>query len=125
MKTVIDYNGEERDIKAFQHSLQEWPSYASKHLSDEGEAFLGNVVEQEVDGATVEGNGTLQFPLRAKLTTVQKAAPMLLEAVNLLILELKNCKSILKAQTSFEYNEFAIKAGERAIKKASEKTLVS
>lgn len=118
MKTVIDYNGYERDIKAFQHSLQEWPSYASKHLSDEGEAFLGNVVEQEVDGATVEGNGTLQFPLRAKLTDLQKGAPYMLKALN-------HVQWWITESNSGNNVTFDFKLITRAIKKATPKTLVS
>lgn len=113
MKTIIDYSGVEIDIKAFQHALQEWPSYASKHLDDEGTAFLGNVVKQEVDGATVEGNGTLQFPLRAKLTPLQKAAPELLEA-------LKELHALLNEHEPNWYLKLHYNHAKQAINKAIE-----
>ena len=54
------------NVKAMQHSLRvDFPSFARKNIDDQGTPFLDNCVfSDSLCGCTVEGNGTLQFPLR-------------------------------------------------------------
>jgi len=63
--TTTDYNGNKVNIKEMKDSLRlNFPSYAQKDISDEGEPFLSNcVIRDAACGCTIKGNGTLQFPL--------------------------------------------------------------
>lgn len=67
MKTVIDFNGNKCDVESFRKSLQTFPSYCRKDMSQNGEAFLSDCVFVKSEcGCQIIGNGTLQFPLQIK-----------------------------------------------------------
>jgi hypothetical protein len=67
MKTIIDFNGNELNIAHFKESLMNFPSRCLKDIDTEGTPFLHNLVQRDSPcGCTIEGNGTLQFPMRIK-----------------------------------------------------------
>jgi hypothetical protein len=65
VQTVKDFEGKLHNIKDYQRSLNEWPSYARKVMADDGSTHLvGICLFTHKCGCTIEGCGTLQFPVR-------------------------------------------------------------
>lgn len=81
--TVKDCEGKDVNIKNYQKSLNDWPSYAHKVMSDDGTTALTNACYKTYKcGCRVTGCGTLQFPVEIEYCNVHGNAHKLLDAVS-------------------------------------------
>lgn len=71
---VKDFNGIDCELGALQQSYRRYPHLIHSRISDTGAPYLLNCMEEhKTCGCIIEGNGTLQFPLRIKYCKAHEA----------------------------------------------------
>ncbi len=67
MENIKTFQGTSINLKAYQHSLNEYASFARKGIDNQGVPYLTNCAFNSPKcGCEIIGNGTLQFPLSIK-----------------------------------------------------------